>query len=115
MLEGISDTLHQPLIGKRKKPRSYRRRARKQYLAISKQRLSNKHTIRRAIRQQLGYVRRNLAHIETFVKQSDLRSLGRLAYKDLLVIQELYRQQSMMYQEKTHSIQDRIEIGRAHV
>src|SRR5690625_676699 len=115
-LESIIDTLHQPRIGKRKTPRTYRRRARKQYLAISKQRRPNKHTIRRAIRQQLGYVRRNLAHIETLVKQSDLRSLGRLAYKDLLVIQELYRQQSMMYQEKTHSIQDRIvSIRQPHV
>src|SRR5699024_6088666 len=67
-LESIIDTLHQPFIGKRKKTRTYRRRARKQYLAIYKQRQPNKNTIRRAIRQQLGYVRRNLAHIEKLVK-----------------------------------------------
>src|SRR5699024_9120667 len=102
-LENIIDTLHQPFIGKRKKPRTYRERARRQYLAISKQRRPNKGRIRRAIREQLGYVRRNLSHIEKLAETSDLRLLDRLAYKDLLVIQELYRQQSIMCKEKTHS------------
>lgn len=107
-LESIIDKLHEPFIGKRKKPRTYRQKARKQYLAISKQRRPSKGKIRQAISQQLRYVRRNLSHIEKLAKSSDLRSLDRLAYKDLLVIQELYRQQSIMHREKTHSIQDRI-------
>lgn len=37
-LESIIDTLHEPLVGKQRKPRTYRQRARKQYLSLSKQR-----------------------------------------------------------------------------
>lgn len=41
-LEGIIDTFHAPLAGKQKKLRTYRKKARKQYLAISKQRSPSK-------------------------------------------------------------------------
>ena len=37
-LEHIIDVLHKPLKGTRKKPRTYRNRARKEYLSIAKQR-----------------------------------------------------------------------------
>ena len=37
-LEKIIDTLHKPLAGKRKKPRTYRVKARKEYLSLMKQR-----------------------------------------------------------------------------
>src|SRR5699024_12689600 len=62
-LESMIDTLHAPLIGKQRKPRTYRTNARKQYLSLSKQRKPGKKTIRKAIHQQVGYVRRNLKHV----------------------------------------------------
>ncbi len=37
-LEAIIDTLHEPVIGQMAKPRTYREKARKQFLAVSKQR-----------------------------------------------------------------------------
>jgi len=37
-LEAIIDTLHEPVIGQTAKPRTYREKARKQFLAVSKQR-----------------------------------------------------------------------------
>src|SRR5699024_11541435 len=61
-LEAIIDTLHAPLVGLQRKPRTYRRKARKQYLALSKQRQPSTDKIRKGIHQQLGYVRRNLKH-----------------------------------------------------
>jgi len=42
-----------------------RREARTAYLQIAKQRKPNRKKIRKAMRQQLGYVRRNLGHIDT--------------------------------------------------
>src|SRR5699024_11516701 len=62
-LEGIIDTLHAPLVGLQRKPRTYRRKARKQYLALSKQRQPSTDKIRKGIHQQLGYVRRNLKQV----------------------------------------------------
>jgi len=107
-LEGMIDTLHKPLIGKKRKPRTYRIRARKQYLSISKQRRPGRKKIRKAIRQQLGYVRRNLKHVEALADKMGLQALSKKEYKDLLVIQELYRQQWIMYREKRNHIKDRI-------
>lgn len=55
-LEAIIDTLHEPVIGQTAKPRTYREKARKQFLAVSKQRRPGLKVIRKAIRRQLGYV-----------------------------------------------------------
>lgn len=62
-LEGIIDLMH-PHTGKKRKPRTYRKRARREYLAFVKRRKKGKRVIRKAIRKQLGYVRRNLSHID---------------------------------------------------
>ena len=42
-----------------KKPRTYRRRARKDYLSIAKRKKKSKKIIRKAIRKQLSYVTRD--------------------------------------------------------
>ena len=47
------DLLHAPVIGSRKKPRTYRQKARKQYLAVAKQKKPGAKKIRKAIRKQL--------------------------------------------------------------
>lgn len=115
-LEAIIDTLHQPVIGKAAKPRTYREKARKQFLAVSKQRRPGSKVIRKAIRRQLGYVERNLEIIAEQVKGPPLTLLSRKAYRDLLVIHELYRQQLQMYNERSHQIEERIiSIHQPHV
>jgi len=70
--------------------------------------------VRKAIGKQLGYVARNLKNIE---KMSDfLYALSKRQYRDLLVVQELYRQQKEMYDTKTHSVDSRIvSISQPHV
>ena len=45
-----------------KKPRTYRREARKNYLALAKSKKRSSKKIRKTIRKQLGYVRRNLSN-----------------------------------------------------
>jgi hypothetical protein len=114
-LEKMIDTLHAPFVGKQRKPRTYRKKARKQYLSLSKQRKPGREKIRKAIQQQLGYVHRNLKHIMRLGK-SRLHTLSNKQYRDLLVIQELYRQQAIMFDEKSSSIDDRIvSIGQPYV
>ena len=53
-----------------KKPRTYRRKARKAYLAIVKQRRPSTKVRRRGIKQQLQYIRRNLKHIDKMLSNS---------------------------------------------
>lgn len=115
-LEGVIDTLHEPQRGTCRKPRTYRKKARKQYLAVAKQRNPRKKTLRKAVRQQLNHVRRNLKHIQNLVQKSSLELLSKQQYRDLLVIHELYRQQKNMFDTKSNRIDDRIvSIQQPHV
>lgn len=106
--EEIIDAMHTPFIGKRKKPRTYRQKARQDYLAIAKQKKPSVRKIRKGIRQQLGYVNRNLKTIDKMASEGLLKLLSRRLYRLLLVSHEVYRQQSWMYHNKCHSISDRI-------
>ena len=115
-LEDIIDTLHKPLRGKRPKPRTYRQIARLEYLAIAKKRRPSKKQIRNAIGKQLRYIRRNLQAIEKLVEIVSLGALSKRQLKNLLVINELYRQQESMYKRNEHIIEDRIvSISQPHV
>lgn len=107
-LEDIIDTLHQPLVGRVKKPRTYRQKGRKSWLSFSKTRRPSVQKIRRFLREQLSFVGRNLRTIEQLSHGTPLTELSRRQYRDLLVISELYRQQRLMYAQQTHKMDDRI-------
>jgi IS5 family transposase len=107
-LEEIIDRLHEPHIGKKLKPRTYRECARRDYLNIEKKRRLSKKAIRKAIGKQLRYMRRDLKTIERLAKTSPLTLLNKRQYRNLLVSGEIYRQQLKMYQTKKHQIDDRI-------
>lgn len=114
--EKIIDILHLPIKGKEKKVRTYRQKARKEYLNVAKNKKPGKKKIRKAIGKQLRYLSRNLKYIKELSKKSYLKLLSKKEYKDLLVIHELYRQQKHMYDNKTHSIEGRIvSISQPHV
>lgn len=114
--EEIIDTMHEPLKGIRRKPRTYRRKARKSYLAIAKQKKPGVKKIRKAISQQLRYLRRNFGYIDRMIEEGLLMYLSKRLYRLLLVIKELYRQQLWMYESSSHSISDRIvSIYQPHV
>lgn len=100
-----------------RKPRTYRREARQAYLQVAKKRKVSRSTIRKAIRRQLGYLRRNLAHIDQLVELgASLSQLSRRRYRYLLVIHELFRQQQQMYQTRQHRIEDRIvSLSQPHI
>ena len=106
--EEIIDALHEPFIGQRRKPRTYRQKARQAYLALAKQKKPQKNALRKGLRTQLGYVKRNLNTIDSMAQEGLLRYLDRRLYRLLLVCQELYRQQLWMYEHRSHRIADRI-------
>ncbi len=106
--EEIIDAMHEPFVGVRRKPRTYRQKARKAYLVVAKQKKPGYKKIRRTIGQQLRYLKRNLGHIDRMAEEGSLKYLSKRLYRLLLVIKELYRQQLWMYENRTHSISDRI-------
>jgi hypothetical protein len=114
-LEEIIDELCQLI--KCSKPRSYRKVARKQFLEVSRQRRPSKKVIRKGIRRQLNYIRRDLRHIDVLLDRCGTRwPLTRSHQRDLWVINLLHRQQRYMYDGKLHSVADRIvSIHEPHV
>ncbi len=72
--------------------------------------------VRKAIGQQLPFLRRDLGHIDTLTGHVSLSVLPSRLYRDLLVISEVYRQQKAMYEGKVHRIEDRIvSISQPHI
>ncbi len=106
----VSDSLEQ-------KPRTYRQLARKAFLSVVKKRKASRKQIRKGIRKQLNYLRRNLTHIDDLIAAgASLSALSPRRYRTLLVISEVWRQQQHMYAQKVHRIDDRIvSISQPHV
>lgn len=114
--EAIIDTLFKPLRGTQRKPRTYRQKARRQFVAYVKNRKRSARQQRKALGQQLRFLRRNLKTIGLLCEQVPLTQLNRRQYRNLLVIQELYRQQDWMYENRCKRISGRIvSINQPHV
>src|SRR5690606_30494010 len=72
--------------------------------------------IRKAVGKQLRYLRRNLQSIDHMLDKRQTFPLDRKDQRCLMVIHTLYQQQSEMYDEKKHSVADRIvSIHQPHV
>jgi len=100
------------------KPRTYRRKARKAYLATVHKRKKSKKLLRKAIGQQLRFLGRNINTIEGLLDEKDVQHFPLdFKYQRLYwIIQELYRQQHQMYHQKSHQIDHRIvSISQPHV
>ena len=116
--ERLIDELYQQVAGcLPKKPRTYRHTARRDFLKIVKRRKKPRKLIRKGLRKQLNYVRRNLGHIDRLIEVgATLAALNPREYKTLLVIHEVYRQQQHMYDHKQRRVDDRIvSISQPHV
>lgn len=102
--EKLLDILHDPADGK--KPRTYRKRAHKDYLKYSR---SRKHTVKKtkeAIRKQLNYLKRDLEAIDA--KLSNGKQLSSRHIERLNTLYRIYEQQKYMHENKVHSVPDRI-------
>jgi hypothetical protein len=117
--DAIIDVLHAPLVGKSRRPRTYRKTAARAFKAYILKKKPRRNAVRKAIRKQLGYLRRNLKHIEQLLQNPDAGSLPVLSkrlYKTLLVCHEVCRQQQQMYDTKSRRVDDRIvSLSQPHV
>lgn len=115
----IIDQLHAPLVGQTPRPRTYRVKARRCFVAFTKHKKPGRKKIRRAKREQLGFLRRNFKAIDRLLGNLEalpLCELSRRQYKNLLVSRELFRQQLEMYESNSNRVNDRIvSISQPHV
>lgn len=113
--EELIDFLYVPAIHITK-PRTYREVARKIYLKVAQKKVKTKKEIRRSIKQQLGFVNRNIKSIHTLLSHYDRIPFDAAQYKHFLVIQTLFQQQREMHKNKSHSVDHRIvSIHQPHV
>lgn len=101
-----------------KKPRTYRRKARNQYLLIAKNKKPSIKVRRRGLREQLQYLRRNLKHISSLLDCIGCPPfpLPHRMQRQYWIIQHLYAQQDKMYKNKEQRCDDRIvSISQPHV
>jgi hypothetical protein len=116
--EQLIDTLFFPLQGRVSKPRTYRQKARKDYLLAAKARRLSARKRRMAIGKQLRYVHRNLRHMERLLNHEtvNLMLLSPRQYRQLLIIREVYRQQKTMFDQRCHRIEGRIvSLSQPHI
>jgi hypothetical protein len=99
------------------KPRTHRKKARHQFLAVAKKKKPRINKNRKAIKPQLGHLKRNLASIDALIACGGLLlAAGRQIYHKLLVVSELVRQQSILYHADSRSIPDRIvSLDQSHI
>lgn len=119
--EMLIDALHEHKEITGKKPRTYRQLARKAYLGISKRKRPGGKMIRKGIRQQLQYLRRDFKSIEQMLdtimpEDGTAFPLNHRLQRQYWIIQVLYAQQQQMYQSKVRRCDDRIiSISQPHV
>lgn len=101
--EKIIDELH---ISGEEKPRTYRNEAHKEYLKFARCRKRSNAMVRKAIRKQLGYLSRDLGHIDVMLSKG--RMLDGKVSARLQTVRKVFEQQKYMYDNNTHSVEDRI-------
>ena len=89
-----------------KKPRTYRKNARRDYLSLAKCKKRTKKRNKKAIRQQLQYVRRDLKYVKAYLAEG--KDLLEKQQERLGVLEKVYEQQKYMYDNHTHTVKDRI-------
>lgn len=113
--EELIDQLYSPALHQ-KKPRTYRRIARKLYLKTAQKKNKSRKQIRKAVGSQLRLLKRNLKSINHLLDAYPQIPLKPKDYRYLLVINTFYEQQQQMYDSLSHRIEDRIvSIHQPHV
>lgn len=113
--EQIIDELHRK-NRKGKKLRTYREKARKSYLKVAQNKNPSKNAIRKGIKAQLQYLRRNIKSIDKQLDGFDCFPLAHKVQRQYWIIQTLYKQQLDMYESKSHQVDDRITcVHQPHV
>jgi hypothetical protein len=90
------------------KTRYNRKKARRGYLSIAKQKRPRVSKARAAMGKHLEYLRNNLEDIGDLLLEAGLSVMKQKRLERLMVICELYRQQSAMHESRSHQCERRI-------
>lgn len=105
-------------LGIKDKPRTYRRVARKEFLNVSKMKRKPAKVLRKAIRGQINYLKRDVRIINRLLDtiKDEPVPFDRRQLKYFFVIQHLLEQQETMHRNRNHQVEDRIvSIHQPHV
>ena len=93
-----------------KKVRTYCRVAKQEYLSFNKKRRKTKKQVRVMTKHLLQYLRRNLAQVNELVEQMQGagHQVSEIVLKTLETVRTIYAQQKEMYDERKHSVKNRI-------
>lgn len=106
--EKMVEAMHKGNVGKIEKPRLDKNKARREYLKIAKSKNRSKKTIRKSIKKQLSYIRKNLAFIEQLIEQGHYDLLSNKQKQELETIKTFYEQQKYMIDNRKNSVENRI-------
>jgi hypothetical protein len=114
--EQMVETMHEGNYGKKPKPRLDKEKARKAYLKAAKNKKRVGNILRKAIKKQLSYIRRNLGYVDKLITDGHYELLTAKQKTELETIRKLYLQQKYMIDNRTNSVPDRIvSISQPHV
>ena len=88
------------------KPRTYRRVMREEYLALAKAKKRPVKKIRQVLRKELGCLSRDIRYIEEYLSAGCIMPEKYRKYYETIKV--LYEQQKYMFDNHTHSIENRI-------
>jgi hypothetical protein len=93
-----------------------RKKARREYLAVAKQKRPRRAKARKAIGLQLRYVKSNIDRIGELLMQAGMEKLPEKRYARIMTICELHRQQHQMHRDRTRACDNRIvSLRQPHV
>jgi len=93
-----------------------RKKARKEYLKVAKQRKPRKKLIRQTIGKQLIYVEKNLVRLKTLLNENPNPKLSPKKEQRLETIEQLVKQQRQMFDQRSHVCENRIvSLRQPHV
>lgn len=93
-----------------------RKKARKSYLKVAKQRKARAQATRKAIGEQLEYLEKNIDTLGKTLKETGTDKLSERRLERFKVIMEIYRQQRFMYDTRTQKCDNRIvNLRQPHV
>ncbi len=93
-----------------------RKKARKNYLKVAKQRKARLQITRKAIGEQLEYIKKNIDTINKMLAETGAGKLSERRLERFRVIEKIYRQQRLMYDTHTQKCDDRIiNLRQPHV
>jgi hypothetical protein len=115
-LDKMIDDVHAATGKSGKRPRTYRRKARKAFLSVIRNKRPQAKLMRKAVGKQLRFVRRNLQALEMLVSNAADTLLSQKQKETLATIRKLYEQQFHMFSNHIHQVENRIvSISQPHV